>query len=79
MLFKMQNFISYEEFSTLYIKLTEGKTPAESSYLRFRHDIMKNFGPVNQGKKYPPPIKNKNVEEWVFQSPIELFKKTKKG
>ena len=79
MLFNMQNFISYEEFHSMFYRITGGKTPAESSYLKFRHDIMNNFGPVNKGKKYPPPIKNKKLEEWVFQSPIELFKKTKKG
>lgn len=79
MLFNMQNFITYDEFKTMFYRITGGKIPAESSYLKFRHDIMTNFGPVNKGKKYPPPIKNKNLEEWVFQSPIELFKKTKKG
>ena len=56
-----------------------GKIPAESGYLRFKHDILNNFGPINKGKKYPPPIKNKNVEDWVFQSPTELLKKQKKG
>ena len=79
MLFNMQNFISYEEFHSMFYRITGGKTPAESSYLKFRHDIMNNFGPVNKGKKYPPPIKNKKLEERVFQSPIELLKKTKKG
>ena len=74
-----QNFILYEEFHRMFYRITEGKIPAESSYLRFRHDILNNFGPVNKGKKYPPPIKNKKLEEWVFQSPIELFRKTKKG
>ena len=78
MLFNMQNFISYKEFHSMFYCITEGKIPAESSYLRFRHDILNNFGPVNKGKKYPPPIKF-FLEEWVFQSPIELFRKTKKG
>ena len=47
MLFNMQNFISYEEFHSMFYRITEGNIPAESSYLRFRHDILNNFSPVN--------------------------------
>ena len=75
----MQNFVSYDEFHNMFYGITEGKNPAESSYLRFRHDILSNFGPIDKKKKYPPPIKNKKLEEWVFQSYTELFNKTEKG
>ena len=27
----------------------------------------------------PPPILNKNVPTWIFQTPLELFEKTKRG
>ena len=40
MLFKMQHFIKYDEFQSMFYRITGGKIPAESSYLKFKHDIM---------------------------------------
>ena len=59
MLFNMNIFISYDEFYNMFYGITDGKTPAELSYLRFRHGILSNFGPIDKKKKYPPAIKNK--------------------
>ena len=54
MLFNMQNFISYDEFCNMFYGITEGKSPAESSYLRFKHDVLSNFGPVKKRKNIHP-------------------------
>ena len=79
MLYKMQHFISYEEFKLIFNQQFEGE-PAESSFLKLKSDVSSNYGPIVRKKKYPPPnILNKNVPTWIFQTPLELFEKTKRG
>ena len=70
----MQNFISYEEFKILYNQQLEGE-PAESSFLKLKYDVSSNYGPINSKKN----ILNKMVPDWIFQTPIEMFEKTKRG
>ena len=76
----MQNFISYEEFKILYNQQFEGE-PAESSFLKLKYDVSSNYGSIDSSKKYPHPhpILNKKVPSWIFQKPIEMFEKTKRG
>ena len=74
----MNKFISYEEFKTLNNLQFEG-VPAESSFLKFKQDVSSNHGPIDSEKKYPPPIFNKKVPAWIFQTPIAMFEKTKTG
>ena len=50
---------------------------AESSFLKFKNDIGTIYGKIDTGRKYPPPIKNKKLPTGTFQSPTELFEKTK--
>ena len=75
----MNKFISYNDFKSIYNLQFEGE-PAESSFLKFKHDVSSNYGPINSKKKIPPPpILNKNVPNWIFQTLIEMFDKTKRG
>ena len=46
MLYKMQSFISYDEFKILYNQQLEGE-PAESSFLKLKYDVASNYGPIN--------------------------------
>ena len=78
MVYKMHKFISYDEFKIIFNQQFEGK-PAESSFLKLKVDISSNFGPIDRNKKYPPPIPNKDVPKWIFQTPIDLFEKTRRG
>ena len=73
----MQHFISYEEFKIIFSKQFEGE-PAESSFLKLKYDVSSNYGPINKNEK-SPPILNKKVPTWIFQTPLELFEKTKRG
>ena len=74
----MQHFISFEEFKLIFNQQFE-EEPAESSFLKLKHDVSNNYGPIDRNRKYPPPILNKNVPTWIFQTPLELFEKTKRG
>ena len=74
----MNKFISYDDFKSIYNLQFEGE-PAESSFLKFKQDVSSNYGPIDSKKKYPPPILNKKVPNWIFQTPIEMFEKTKRG
>ena len=78
MLYNMQHFLMFEDFKLIFNNQLEGD-PAESSFLKLKHDVSSNFGPIDRNKKYPPPILNKNVPSWIFQTPLELFEKTKNG
>ena len=60
MLYNMQHFITFEDFKIIFNNKLEGD-PAESSFLKLKHDVSSNFGPIDRNKKYPPPICNKNV------------------
>ena len=73
----MQHFISYEEFKIIFSKQFEGE-PAESSFLKLKYDVSSNYGPINKNEK-SPPILNKKVPTWIFQTPLELFEKTRRG
>ena len=55
-LYNMHKFISYDDFKTLYNQQFEGE-PAESSFLKLKHDVSSNYGPINSKKKYPPHSK----------------------
>ena len=70
----MQHFITFEEFKIIYNQQFE-REPAESSFLKLKHDVSSNYGPIDRNKKYPPPILKKNVPSWIFQTPLELFEK----
>ena len=37
------------------------------------------MGQLIATKNTPPPILNKKVPSWIFQTPIEMFEKTKRG
>ena len=78
MVYKLHKFITYDEFKIIYNQQFSN-VPAESSFLKFKADISSNFGPINKNKKYPPPVANKDVPKWIFQTPIEMFEKTKRG
>ena len=56
MLYKMQHFISYEEFKIIFSKQFEGE-PAESSFLKLKYDVSSNYGPINKNEKSPPHLK----------------------
>ena len=53
-LYNMNKFISYDDFKSIYNLQFEGE-PAESSFLKFKHDVSSNYGPINSKKKYHPP------------------------
>ena len=55
-LFKMQNFITFEEFMTLFRKKTGENSTSESSFLKFKRDILANYGTINQGKNAHHPL-----------------------
>ena len=75
-LFKMRNFINFDEFMTLFREKTGKNSTSESIFLKFKRHILANYGTINQGKKYPPPIKNKKIPTGTFHSPTELYDKT---
>ena len=72
----MENFINFEKFKTLFYKKRGKSKIAESTYLKFKHDIKSVYGPIDTQKKYPPPIPNKNFKPGNFQNTAELMKKT---
>ena len=77
-LYNMNKFIRYEEFKIIYNLQVEG-IPAESSFLKFKQDVSSNYGPIDSKKNTHPPILNKKVPDWIFQTPTEMFEKTKRG
>ena len=79
MLFNMHNFISYDEFYNMFYEKRDGKTPAESSYLRFRHDILSNFGPIDKKKKIHPQLKTKSWQIGFFNPLQNFLAKQKRG
>ena len=74
----MQHFITFDDFKLIFNQQPEGE-PAESSFLKLKYDVSSNFGPIDRNKKYTPRILNRNVPSWIFQTPLELFEKTKSG
>ena len=76
--YNLHRFITYDEFKVIYNQQFNG-FPAESSFLKLKADISSIFGPINKNKKYPPPVPNKAVPKWIFQTPVELFEKTRRG
>ena len=74
-IYKMQHFISFDEFKVLFKEKTGKSTTAESSFLKFKNDIKNIYGKIETGRKYPPPIQNKKLPPGTFQSSTELFEK----
>ena len=71
-LYKLQNFINFDEFQSLYREKTGKSTIAESSFLKFKNDIQSIYGKIDTGKRYPPPIQNKKLP------PLNFLKKLKR-
>ena len=47
-LFKMPNFINFEEFTTLFREKTGKNSTSEYSFLKFKRDILSNYGTINK-------------------------------
>ena len=73
-LYKLNKFISYEEFIILYNEQYDN-VPAESSFLKFKYDIASNFGPVTKNRKYPPPYQIKMYQNGFFRPLPNCLKK----
>ena len=50
MLYNMQHFLMFEDFKLIFNNQLEGD-PAESSFLKLKHDASSNFGPIDRNKQ----------------------------